>query len=384
MRTTKIKIPPFNSLPLLKGGRGRDFLVSITIVTLFILPVFAFSQTTIEYVPLAPIPNTTITEAGKTTTSLPTYLTGLYKSGIAAAGILAVLMLVWGGFQYMTTEAVSGKSESKGIIMNVIWGLATVLASYLLLYTINPRLVDIGLALQNLNPVTKTRIPSAAENYGKFLDDALRRAQNIATEARDLKIAGDAVEGRIKEINRKFREGDFTPEEIADNMTALNEELDTLIPKLPELRKKEGAVRNYKNTDDFLSTARGQINQCLQGLGRCSEIKVNKSSVLGAFLTGGSLEILTGIPPFIEVTYDDKASKDVAKNNAAAQQIVQSARAEVNAHKTALIQTGLTEQANALEQKMTNIENSTAFYIRCPNSQVTYVPGKGYESGSCP
>src|SRR3989344_5506582 len=55
-----------------------------------------------EYVPLAPIEGTTNAE-GKT--NLGYYLTGMFKVGVAGAGVLAFLMIVWGGFTYLSTDA---------------------------------------------------------------------------------------------------------------------------------------------------------------------------------------------------------------------------------------------------------------------------------------
>src|SRR3989344_856527 len=178
--------------------------VEICALATLVIPALLLAQT--DYVPLAPLPN--ITDLGKTTTSLPTYLTGIYKLGIGAAGVLAVLMLVWGGFQYMTTEAVSGKSESKGVIMNVVWGLATVLASYVLLYTINPRLVDIGLAIGKLNPVTKTRIPSVADTYGNYLNKLLADI-NVLNQQPDV-IEAKAAKRILQDSAKELRGLDTT------------------------------------------------------------------------------------------------------------------------------------------------------------------------------
>ena len=202
------------------------FIIGLIGLVELISPITITAQT--DYVPLAPLPN--ITDTGKTTTSLPTYLTGIYRLGIGAAGVLAVLMLVWGGFQYMTTEAVSGKSESKGVIMNVVWGLATVLASYLLLYTINPRLVDIGLAIGKLNPVTKTRIPSAAETYGKKLDQLLADL-NAVNQQPDVIAAKDAKRILIDSAN-ELRDLDTT---IADFIREHPDSVNDDNPDHPEL-----------------------------------------------------------------------------------------------------------------------------------------------------
>lgn len=354
-----------------------------------------------DYIPLAPIPGT-VPEAcnplnpdaikpgtdayrEKCTTyndtakqgGLAGYLTGLYKTGIAAAGILAVLMLVWGGFQYMTTEAVSGKSESKGIIMNVVWGLATVLASYLLLYTINPRLVDIGLALTPLNSVTKTRVPSAEESYGKFLDDALKRAQNISTKARE--IHGDVVtaQNALARLQSNLDNGVYEDEDGNPlTETELQQKITDLQTKIGQLQTKETLVRNYKGAVDYLSISmRTQINRCLVGEGTCSV----PTGLLDR-LNPTNWTWIGGLP---RVDYTI-ASKDRTANNAVVDKMLAAARAKVNSDKQQLEAAGLTAQAADLEERMKNIEDETAFQRRCPNSKTIYARGKGYESGPCP
>src|SRR5437870_1349305 len=60
----------------------------------------------IEYVPLAPIPGlSTINAKGSTTSNTATFLPGLFKLIIGLATVLAVIRLLWGGLQYMTTDA---------------------------------------------------------------------------------------------------------------------------------------------------------------------------------------------------------------------------------------------------------------------------------------
>jgi hypothetical protein len=323
----------------------------------FFVPVLALAQ--IDYTLLAPL------EEGQTTyriggaNSLSDYLTTIYKTGIGIAGILAVLMLVWGGFKYATSEAFLEKGEGKEIIWNVAMGGAIVLGSWLLLFTINPRLLDIGLSLSSLNPVKKQRIPTAAEHYGEFLDDALERTKRISSKAQDIKVQADAVEKKVNELERKLREGDFTPEEIA-NFSALEEELNELRPKLQELRTAETEVRKYENTSEALRQASGQIQECLRGLGRCSTTGVTlaPNSPMRSALLGPLGSLLT------RITYDEKASKDTVANNATALQIVEAARSETNQNKATLVKNGFTEQAAALENQMARVEiaSRTAMY----------------------
>lgn len=96
---------------------------------------------TLGYVPLANIPNASPNNVN----SLGDYLGGLYKTGVAVAGVLAVLMIVYGGFGYISTDSITGKSDSKGIIQGAISGLLLAFASYAILYTINPQLVSLNI-----------------------------------------------------------------------------------------------------------------------------------------------------------------------------------------------------------------------------------------------
>jgi len=59
------------------------------------------------------------------------------------AAVLAVIMLAIGGFKYMTSESVFKIGGAKEQITGAIVGLLIVLASITILYTINPRLVEI-------------------------------------------------------------------------------------------------------------------------------------------------------------------------------------------------------------------------------------------------
>ncbi|MFA6797185.1 MAG: hypothetical protein WCR40_00515 [Candidatus Paceibacterota bacterium] len=66
----------------------------------------------------------------------------IFNFGIAIAVVLALIEIIWGGVQYMTTDSWYTKSDGKDRIQNAFLGLAIALLSYLLLYTINPELVD--------------------------------------------------------------------------------------------------------------------------------------------------------------------------------------------------------------------------------------------------
>ncbi len=104
-----------------------------------------------SYVPLAKLPGTTNSNG---TLSLNTYIPGIFNLAVGIAAVLAVLMIIIGGVEYMTTDAISGKAEGKARINNALWGLLLVLVSYILLHTINPKLTVFDL---NIKPVDTTK-----------------------------------------------------------------------------------------------------------------------------------------------------------------------------------------------------------------------------------
>jgi uncharacterized membrane protein len=75
------------------------------------------------------------------TTSLGDFLSKIFNLGIAIAVALSVVMITFGGVQYMTTDSWNKKEEGKERIRNALYGLGLALISWLILYTINPCLV---------------------------------------------------------------------------------------------------------------------------------------------------------------------------------------------------------------------------------------------------
>lgn len=75
--------------------------------------------------------------------ALSKYVNFMIKIAIGIAAVLAVIMIVMGGIQYMTSELISSKEEGKKRITNAVFGLLIALGSYLILFTINPNLLDL-------------------------------------------------------------------------------------------------------------------------------------------------------------------------------------------------------------------------------------------------
>jgi hypothetical protein len=120
------------------------FFVLISISNFSLLIANAAS----DYQPLAPIPG--FVDSPISTHDLNGYLNGMFKLGIAIAVGLAVVMIIIGGVQYMSTDAIGGKSDGRARITAAITGLVVALGSYMLLNTLDPNLLKTELTLQSV------------------------------------------------------------------------------------------------------------------------------------------------------------------------------------------------------------------------------------------
>lgn len=77
------------------------------------------------------------------------YVAGIYKYGIGVAVFLAVIMIMAGGFMWLVSAGRPGQIQvAQDFIKSALLGLVLALFSYLLLYTVNPRLIS----LDPINP----------------------------------------------------------------------------------------------------------------------------------------------------------------------------------------------------------------------------------------
>lgn len=92
------------------------------------------------YQQLAPItdPNGKLVD----TSSFPAYLQAIYRIGIGACFMLGVIMFTWAGIEYIVSESMNTKSDAKKRIVASLTGLAIALVSFILLQTINPKLLE--------------------------------------------------------------------------------------------------------------------------------------------------------------------------------------------------------------------------------------------------
>lgn len=127
----------------------KTILISLVLIFIFnINSVLAFEECDssggdICYKPEIAIPG--FSEEVKVSSSLlGEYISVLYQYLLYVAGVLAVVVIMVAGFQWITAGGNQSKiGEAKERVMGAIIGLFLALGSYLLLFTINPELVKI-------------------------------------------------------------------------------------------------------------------------------------------------------------------------------------------------------------------------------------------------
>ena len=150
------------------------------------LPDTQAAQVSTGYEPLAPLPG----QQSIGTADTLGYLQAIINFSIGIAIILAVLMIVIGGIQYMASDAFTSKETAKEQITMAVWGLVIALGGYLLLYTINPDLITF-------------RLPSGVEADIKTLDLSIKTAQQILEGAKtdgEQRVAGEDLLGRSQDV----------------------------------------------------------------------------------------------------------------------------------------------------------------------------------------
>mgnify|MGYP001571172694 CR=1 FL=1 len=90
--------------------------------------------------PGAPCPAT----PEKAAESPAAYIARFYQFALAIAGMLAFGMIIFGAIQYTVSAGnVAQQSDARDRIYQALWGVALLLGAYLILFTIDPKLVSL-------------------------------------------------------------------------------------------------------------------------------------------------------------------------------------------------------------------------------------------------
>lgn len=126
---------------------------------LFVLVFFftyssSYAQTTPmrDYNVIAPLPGTSVPctdSSGRPSecTNLNRYLPTAFNLTVGIAVALAFIMITFGGVTYATSDSLSGTQKGREYITNAIIGLLLVIGSYVILYTINPNILNFSILI---------------------------------------------------------------------------------------------------------------------------------------------------------------------------------------------------------------------------------------------
>ncbi len=104
-------------------------------------PIISLEAEKIEYTALEGEAFEGFTASGGSS-QLGDFLSQSFSFGLALAVALTVIMIVWGGLEIMLSESVFNKEAGKKKINEALLGLGLALVSWLILYIINPEILN--------------------------------------------------------------------------------------------------------------------------------------------------------------------------------------------------------------------------------------------------
>ncbi|HRH26976.1 MAG TPA: pilin [Parcubacteria group bacterium] len=146
--------------------RIQKILFIIPIITFLFFVSVSFAQNTQNYSVLQPLPG--IGDGQGTTgreITLSQYLPAVFNLAVGVSIALAFIFITIGGITYATSDSFSGKEDGRNYIKNAVTGLLLVIGSYVILYTINPQILNFNVtflaapAQQNNPTVTGVTTP---------------------------------------------------------------------------------------------------------------------------------------------------------------------------------------------------------------------------------
>lgn len=128
------------------------FVLFTIVVFQFFCFDLALAASAVQFTPQVSIPNSdpnldiqkgTILGVPGDTSLIAKYIKGFFVFGIGALAILSVVMIAWGGIQWLTAGGNAGQvTNAKTTILGALGGLILGLSSYVILQTVNPDLVN--------------------------------------------------------------------------------------------------------------------------------------------------------------------------------------------------------------------------------------------------
>lgn len=248
-----------------------------------------------EYTLLEPLPclegtsnDKNCTNKSLQTIQLSDYVNYIYKFSFAFAVFLAVIMIIYGGFEWMLSDSFTKKDDAKSKISGAVWGLIGIFVSYTILKTIDPRLVQINTTIPNLDISIADTIKAQ-----KDFESSLKNLDNVKAELVNKTIDKLGKEQqRVQELENIVKNPNTPPAEIEKD----KKELETL---------KE-SVTNDKSTI-WITTGSGNLqrtmNAAMQTLENLDSYSTTFALNSQVYLYDGK-DVEAGIAKDIKTVYD--------------------------------------------------------------------------------
>jgi TRAP-type C4-dicarboxylate transport system permease small subunit len=105
--------------------------------------------------------------ANSTSSAPGAFIANFYQFALMIGGILAFGAIVFGGVKYTASAGnPSAQSDAKEWIWGALTGLLLLAGAYLVLYTINPQLVNLNLPTLSQVPAGNSTAPGSSTDYG--------------------------------------------------------------------------------------------------------------------------------------------------------------------------------------------------------------------------
>ncbi len=315
-------------LKVKKSPEGFKIITAVVMIIIIGGYFVPFAALALDYVPLVTLPGAS--EAGKPLTDTGQYIKGAFNLAIGIAAVLAIIMIVLGGIQYMGTESIGGKGAGLKKIKDAVLGLLLALGSYILLLTINPSLVNFNLNIAEIKPPVVTLTPIPPDNLTVTGANIRKAAIATTKKAEDAFAAGNTAEGnRLLAIAEEMHTEDLKLAGFDNRMTTIQKALDsgnlggaqTVLPGLnsdidTEQQRLTNLANNTTNVDEKnrLLSLVSQIETLQTNFTTATTQQINSGSYYFSYLergTGGN-DILRTNGPYLSAELCQTAWKEIS------------------------------------------------------------------------
>jgi hypothetical protein len=223
------------------------------------VPLTNCTTCNLGYTPLEPIPG--INSANLTQpNSLPLFLNDIFQILIILGALLAVLMLTIGGVQYMVSGTAGGKNQGIERAKAALWGVLLIASSWLILNTINPKLLTFTLI------PCSTGVNCTVTGTGNPTPTQVNTCVGASCATADQQAAANLV-------NLAKSGAALTPEQQAELSAAIQTDTTLQATQANGCANSGGQLYNNVNSGADCSSQQAQGNQnSITGYNHCTNV----------------------------------------------------------------------------------------------------------------